>query len=203
MAEAEGQREREIDGRKLLWQLLVVGSEDLESTLQLKTRRLSTLDSTLQMGLMGSTQLDSGPRVSVESCRRKANANASASASAAFSCNYVADIKMKFPQFQQRQLSLSAFSFSLLLLYRVFFAFSILRALQLVFPTLSQQTVLLVLSFPVIKSPSKLTNVCTFSHRVIHSHRVAHFQCCSALAGVINKLDNYPKYGSSGPSQTS
>lgn len=86
-------RDREMDGRKLLWQLLV-RSRDLESTLQLKSRRLSTLDSTLQMGLMGSTQLDS-TRLGSESwsCKRKANANANA----AFSCNYVADIKMKFP----------------------------------------------------------------------------------------------------------
>lgn len=100
---------------------------------------------------------------------------------------------MKFPQFQQRQLFLSAFSFlSSSFSLQSFLSIFILRASQLVFPT---QTVLLVLSFPVIKSPSKLTNVCTFSHRVIHSHRVAHFQCCSALAGVINKLDNYPNYG--------
>lgn len=103
--------------RRRIWRSRVNIAAQDEATLNAR------FDSTNGVNGLDSTRLDS-TRVReflFESSKRKANANASA----AFSCNYVADIKMKFPQFQQRQLFLSAFSLSLLLLLcRVFFPFS-------------------------------------------------------------------------------
>lgn len=126
------QTDRQTDWRKLLWQLLV-GSRDLESTSQLNSSRVesSRVSSAWFDSTNGVNGPDSGPSWSCSwSCKRKANANASA----AFSCNYVADIKMKFSS-SKGSFSLVHFLF-LFLSFFCFLSIFILRALQLVFPTL-------------------------------------------------------------------